>query len=53
MSENLKRVELEVQTLREATDERIQSAENAAKEKLALERKVLEEEMERFAEERI
>ena len=33
-------------------DERIQSAENAAKEKLALERKVLEEEMERFAEER-
>ena len=52
MSENLKRVELEAQTLREATDERIQSAENAAKEKLALERKVLEEEMERFAEER-
>ena len=35
MSENLKRVELEAQTLREATDERIQSAENAAKEKLA------------------
>ena len=53
MSENLKRVELEAQTLREATDERIQLAENAAKkEKLALERKVLEEEMERFAEER-
>ena len=32
--ENLKRMELEMQTLRETTDERVQTAENVAKEKL-------------------
>ena len=33
--ETLKRMELEMQTLRETTDERVQTAENVAKEKLS------------------
>ena len=52
MFDTLKRMELEMQTLRETTDERVQTAENVAKEKLALELKALEEETERVTKER-
>jgi len=52
MSEAMKRMKVEMQTLQETTDERVQAAENIAKEKLALELKALEEETERVARER-